>query len=83
MPISMSISNQTDIARHRAHELYVELRDNVVGTVLDEWERTGCLWEQYSPDDGRGQRNHPFSGWSALALLAGPLVEGVHALIDV
>lgn len=57
-------------ARHRAHELYVELRDNVVGTVLDEWERTGCLWEQYSPDDGRGQRNHPFSGWSALALLA-------------
>ena len=56
--------------RERAAEVYRELRDNLVGTMVDEWERTGYLWEQYNPDSGRGQRTHPFNGWSSLALLA-------------
>ena len=42
----------------------------VVGTMVSEWERTGYFWEQYDPDTGRGQRTHPFNGWSSLGLLA-------------
>ena len=57
-------------AQTRAAAVYAELRDNLVGTMLDEWERTGYFWEQYDPDTGRGQRTHPFNGWSSLALLA-------------
>jgi mannosyl-oligosaccharide glucosidase len=57
-------------AQARAATVYAELRENLVGTMLDEWRRTGYLWEQYSPDSGRGQRTHPFNGWSSLALLA-------------
>ena len=57
-------------AQHRAATVYAELRENLVGNMLDEWKRTGYLWEQYDPESGVGQRTHPFNGWSSLAALA-------------
>ena len=51
---------------------YTALRANVIANVYREYERTGYLWEQYSGDIhsgqqyGRGQRCHPFTGWTAL-----------------
>ena len=56
--------------RERSAALYAELREALVGTMVSEWERTGYFWEQYDPDTGRGQRTHPFNGWSSLGLLA-------------
>lgn len=56
-------------ARERAAAVYAELRENLVGNMLDEWKRTGYLWEQYDPESGRGRRTHPFNGWSSLVLL--------------
>ena len=55
--------------RSRAAEIYAELRENLVGNLQREWERSGFLWEQYHPETGAGQRTHPFNGWSALVLL--------------
>lgn len=52
-----------------ASRIYTELRRNVVENVYKEYRRTGYIWEQYSPLDGRGQRSHPFTGWSSLVLL--------------
>lgn len=57
-------------AQSRAAAVYQELRSNLLSTMVDEYERTGYLWEQYDQDTGRGQRTHPFNGWSSLALLA-------------
>jgi mannosyl-oligosaccharide glucosidase len=57
-------------SQQRASDIYTELRDNLVGNMLDEWKRTGYFWEQYDPDTGAGKRTHPFNGWSSLALLA-------------
>ena len=54
----------------RAAQVYTELRDNLVGNMIDVWTRTGYLWEQYDPVTGEGRRTHPFNGWSSLALLA-------------
>ena len=56
--------------KERSAALYAELREALVGTMVSEWERTGYFWEQYDPDTGRGQRTHPFNGWSSLGLLA-------------
>ena len=47
-----------------------QLRDNLVGNMLDQWKVSGYFWEQYDPDTGAGRRTHPFNGWSSLALLA-------------
>lgn len=54
--------------------VYDQLRANVIQTIWSEYERTGYLWEQYSGDVyaeqqyGKGQRCHPFSGWTALVV---------------
>ncbi|ORY48586.1 glycoside hydrolase [Rhizoclosmatium globosum] len=53
----------------RAGEIYVSLRENIINNVYKEYERTGFVWEQYSPIDGKGQRSHPFTGWTSLVLL--------------
>ncbi|KII88765.1 glycoside hydrolase family 63 protein [Plicaturopsis crispa FD-325 SS-3] len=50
----------------RAKVIYDELRKNVVD---NEYERTGYVWEQYDPITGKGQRSHPFTGWTSLVTL--------------
>lgn len=58
----------TDVAS-RAHHLAARLSRNLARTVLGELERTGYMWEQYNDNTGRGQRVHPFSGWTSLVAL--------------
>ncbi|PWN54015.1 glycoside hydrolase [Violaceomyces palustris] len=53
----------------KARKIYDSLRSNVVRNVQKEYERTGFTWEQYNPTDGRGQRSHPFTGWTSTVAL--------------
>ncbi len=46
------------------------LRRNLVGNVVREYHRTGFLWENYDDVSGAGRGTHPFTGWTALFLLA-------------
>lgn len=46
------------------------LRRNLVGNVVREYQRTGFLWENYDDVSGAGRGTHPFTGWTALFLLA-------------
>ncbi|GAB5369467.1 hypothetical protein AAMO2058_001407000 [Amorphochlora amoebiformis] len=50
----------------QAKALYDELRNNLIRNMFSEYKRTGYLWEQYNSKTGKGQRSHPFTGWSAL-----------------
>ncbi|XP_046686080.1 mannosyl-oligosaccharide glucosidase-like [Homalodisca vitripennis] len=52
-----------------AHKLYVDLRQNLIKNMFKEYKRTGYLWEQYDDKSGKGQRCHPFTGWSSLIVL--------------
>ena len=52
-----------------ATEIYDSLRYNVVTNVFSQFNKTGFFWEQYSDEDGHGQRAKPFTGWSALVSL--------------
>ena len=54
--------------RAQAAKIYEELRVNLVETVFRSWGATGFAWEQYSPDDGRGQRTQHFTGWTSLVV---------------
>ncbi|NXA44207.1 MOGS glucosidase, partial [Eudromia elegans] len=56
--------------RERASHLYAELRANLVGNLFRQYRESGYLWEHYSDSTGRGQGCHPFTGWSALVVLA-------------
>lgn len=56
----------------RAAQLHAELRANLVGNIVRQYQATGYLWEQYDDATGQGKGSHPFTGWTALvALLAG------------
>ncbi|KAN0061667.1 Processing alpha glucosidase I [Thecaphora frezii] len=55
--------------QQRAQQIYDELRQNVITNVQREYRRTGYVYEQYNPIDGRGQRGHPFTGWTSTVAL--------------
>ncbi|KAJ1722865.1 Processing alpha glucosidase I, partial [Coemansia biformis] len=55
--------------REQAHRLYRDLRTNLIANVLEQYQKTGFFWENYSPEDGHGQGTHPFTGWTALVVL--------------
>lgn len=52
-----------------ARQIYVELRQNLVGNVIGQYRRTGFVWEQYNDMTGAGSGCKPFTGWSALTVL--------------
>lgn len=52
----------------RAQRHYSALRQNVLHTVLGQYEETGFFWEQYEDRTGAGMRGHPFTGWTALVV---------------
>ncbi|CAG0884148.1 unnamed protein product [Cyprideis torosa] len=52
-----------------ARELYQELRRNVVENIVNEYLKTGSLWEQYNDKTGKGQGCRPFTGWTSLIVL--------------
>ena len=45
--------------------MYKQLRAAIMRNVLDEYHRTGFMWEHYDDQDGHGTRGHPFTGWTA------------------
>nr|AIG56123.1 secreted protein [Achlya hypogyna] len=47
---------------------YARLREVVVGTIVNEYKVTGYFHEQYNDKTGKGQRCHPFTGWTALVV---------------
>ena len=53
-----------------AAEIYGQLRRNLISNIVKEYERTGYVWEQYNDSSGQGQGCRPFTGWSALVVLA-------------
>eukprot|EP01132_Coremiostelium_polycephalum_P004736 gene4736-5912_t len=51
------------------YDLVQTLKFNLVWNIVDQYQKTGYLWEQYNPSTGEGQRNHPFNGWTSLFTL--------------
>lgn len=54
----------------RASEAYQRLRHALVSNLVQQYRRTGYLWEQYDDVTGSGLSSHPFTGWTALLTLA-------------
>lgn len=52
-----------------AKRIYVELRHNIVKNIIDQYKRSGYIWEQYNDRSGEGTGCKPFTGWSALVVL--------------
>lgn len=52
-----------------ATELHEQLRENLVGNIVEQYHASGYLWEQYDDGRGVGMGSHPFTGWTALVAL--------------
>mmetsp|Transcript_1957 Transcript_1957/g.5855 ORF Transcript_1957/g.5855 Transcript_1957/m.5855 type:complete len:490 (+) Transcript_1957:911-2380(+) len=55
--------------KDKAGAIYSELRDNIIKNVIKEFQRTETVWEQYNPEDGKGQRGPDFTGWTSIVVL--------------
>jgi len=52
-----------------AKEKYEKLRSNIISNVINEYYKSGYIWEQYDDSTGSGKGCRPFTGWSALVVL--------------
>ena len=52
-----------------AQAVYIDLRNNLVSNVFEQYQRSGFIWEQYDDVSGQGKGSHPFTGWSSLVVL--------------
>ncbi|KAJ2072358.1 Processing alpha glucosidase I [Coemansia sp. S142-1] len=55
--------------QEQARSIYTRLRDNLIANVFEQYQGSRFFWEQYNPEDGAGQRTHPFTGWTTLIVL--------------
>ncbi|GMI70826.1 glucosidase 1, KNOPF [Hibiscus trionum] len=55
--------------RDKARTIYEELRQNLIRNVVENYDKTGYLWEQYDQKQGKGKGARVFTGWTALVLL--------------
>ncbi|CAG9861004.1 unnamed protein product [Phyllotreta striolata] len=51
-----------------AGKIYKELRENIINNVMQQYFKTGYIWEQYSDKNGKGSGCRPFTGWTALVV---------------
>ncbi len=56
-------------SRELAGRIHDELRENILRNLVEQYNKTGYLWENYRDESGRGQGSHPFTGWTALVVL--------------
>lgn len=62
-------SNAEGPYKTQAEKIYRELRENVVRNVMNQYFKTGYVWEQYSDKTGEGSGCRPFNGWTSLVVL--------------
>ncbi|ORX53928.1 glycoside hydrolase [Hesseltinella vesiculosa] len=55
--------------QEQAQTIYTQLRENLINNVYSGYKNTGYVFEQYNDNTGKGQRIHPFTGWTTLILL--------------
>ncbi|GBG60662.1 hypothetical protein CBR_g11887 [Chara braunii] len=57
-------------SKQEAQRLYAELRENVIRNVVQRYQESGYLWENYDHmRSGKGKGAHPFTGWTSLIVL--------------
>lgn len=54
--------------KNQSKEIYKELRMNVIRNLMNQYTKTGYIWEQYNDKTGEGSGCRPFTGWSALVV---------------
>eukprot|EP00039_Didymoeca_costata_P014170 m.225893 g.225893 ORF g.225893 m.225893 type:complete len:785 (-) comp15963_c0_seq3:2189-4543(-) len=52
-----------------AEQIFQELKENIVKNIGRVKSETNFFFEQYNDKTGKGQRNHPFTGWTSLVSL--------------
>ena len=53
-----------------ANQLHQQLRQALLSNIVHVYGKTGAPWESYDDNDGHGKGTHPFTGWTALFVIA-------------
>ena len=61
-----SIHAESKEVKELASKVGENLRKNLIQNLYKQYRRSGFIWENYSPQNGRGKGCFPFSGWSSL-----------------
>jgi mannosyl-oligosaccharide glucosidase len=61
-----SIHSTSNDVRQLSVKIHHKLKKNLVDNLYKQYRRSGFVWENYSPKNGKGKGCFPFSGWSSL-----------------
>lgn len=62
-------SNKEGPYKDEAKKIYQSLRQNLIQNVIQQYRKSGYLWENYGDAHGEGKGSHPFTGWTSLVVL--------------
>lgn len=68
------IRMNSDIS-NKFKRVYKDLRLNLVNNVVEQWENTGYVWEQYDDETGNAKGAKNFLGWTSTILLIMNMAE--------
>ncbi|KAK6455083.1 mannosyl-oligosaccharide glucosidase [Scheffersomyces xylosifermentans] len=64
-----SHTHMSEELKEKFKTVYKNLRVNIINNVVDKWESTGYVWEQYDDATGKEKGAKNFLGWSSAVLL--------------
>ena len=65
---SISMVDKPQLAA-QAKRIYDVVRERIVTTVYEQWQKDHFFWEMYNPESGEGRGTAPFNGWTSLIVL--------------
>ncbi|KAG7665090.1 CWH41 [[Candida] subhashii] len=74
---AQSATHMSSELREKFAKTYHDLRLNLVNNIVDQWEKTGFIWEQYNDETGSAQGAKNFLGWSSAVLLMMKMPENL------
>lgn len=74
---TISSTHMSEALKLKISTTYKNLRVNLINNIINEWERTGFVWEQYDDETGKAKGAKNFLGWTSTVIMMMNMAETI------